>query len=302
MTKGVFAARVADRRTRALKSELTSPKGPTSTRIGSPVAKVNTERSNGPFRPGSYLSWRERCAIGSTNNRTNTTGQGGPSSIKSRRVSRVAIRALPTHHDRAQDAADFDVSTSKDKVTSEAHTSNLGVPADGEDEEPSSEEDFDYPSVRPPPIKNAANWNEQYQKLERYKEGHDNCLVPRDWHKDPKLSRWVRRQRIQYRLFQEGKKTSMTDEQIAKLQNLGFEWAPRGPAVEWDERCQELEKYKERYGNCDVPQSSKEYQKLGRWVMTQRNLYRNESPCMTTERIVKLASVGFAWSVRGYRG
>lgn len=35
---------------------------------------------------------------------------------------------------------------------------------------------------------------------------------------------WVEHQRRQYRLLKEGKKSSMTDERIQQLEDLGFEW------------------------------------------------------------------------------
>jgi hypothetical protein len=50
--------------------------------------------------------------------------------------------------------------------------------------------------------------------------GHNN---PRgDTH--PKLCRWVCRQRYRYKLKAKGEKTALTDEHIAKLEEIGFKW------------------------------------------------------------------------------
>merc|ERR1712150_227607 len=63
-----------------------------------------------------------------------------------------------------------------------------------------------------------------FGELESYKVKHGHCNVP------PiagKLGRWVAYQRVQYRLLQEGKQSSMTDERIQKLESIGFQWSLR---------------------------------------------------------------------------
>jgi hypothetical protein len=43
---------------------------------------------------------------------------------------------------------------------------------------------------------NDEQWEEMYQRLVRYKEEHGECLVPRKYEADPKLSSWVETQRV----------------------------------------------------------------------------------------------------------
>lgn len=43
---------------------------------------------------------------------------------------------------------------------------------------------------------NDEQWEEMYQRLVRYKEEHGECLVPRKYEADPKLSTWVETQRV----------------------------------------------------------------------------------------------------------
>jgi hypothetical protein len=38
-------------------------------------------------------------------------------------------------------------------------------------------------------------WQQQYQKLVKYKEEHGDCNVPEGWKKDPTLAKWVATQR-----------------------------------------------------------------------------------------------------------
>lgn len=43
---------------------------------------------------------------------------------------------------------------------------------------------------------NDQQWEEMYQRLVRYKEEHGDCLVPRKYERDAKLSTWVETQRV----------------------------------------------------------------------------------------------------------
>ena len=92
------------------------------------------------------------------------------------------------------------------------------------------------------------NWNDRYEELRRYRAAHGHCLVPTHAagpHKP--LATWVIRQRERYKArgeeglraaTRDGKKrrhfTAMTDEQIRKLEDIGFQWkvgTGRGPAA-----------------------------------------------------------------------
>mmetsp|Transcript_24709 Transcript_24709/g.42269 ORF Transcript_24709/g.42269 Transcript_24709/m.42269 type:complete len:449 (-) Transcript_24709:164-1510(-) len=70
----------------------------------------------------------------------------------------------------------------------------------------------------------------------------------------------------------------------------------------WEEQFKALRAYQLRFGNCKVPARYKANPKLGRWVMTQRRqftlLMQGFPSALTAERIRRLESVGFTWSVR----
>src|SRR5262249_14091512 len=59
--------------------------------------------------------------------------------------------------------------------------------------------------------------------------------------------------------------------------------------VTWDERYGELRRYKECFGDCDVPAVWDPNPQLGRWVRKQR------TRPLTPERKERLQSLGFNW-------
>ena len=56
-------------------------------------------------------------------------------------------------------------------------------------------------------------------------------MVPQRYQDNPPLGTWVHTQRRQYKLLTEGKKSSMTQEKIDSLNEVGFIWAARNNDV-----------------------------------------------------------------------
>mmetsp|Transcript_27486 Transcript_27486/g.58068 ORF Transcript_27486/g.58068 Transcript_27486/m.58068 type:complete len:535 (+) Transcript_27486:232-1836(+) len=69
-------------------------------------------------------------------------------------------------------------------------------------------------------------WMLRYQELKQYQQQHGNCRVPHGYAKNRKLSWWVMNLRAQLQLLKQGKKNWLTDERIALLDEIGFEWNP----------------------------------------------------------------------------
>ena len=65
----------------------------------------------------------------------------------------------------------------------------------------------------------------------------------------------------------------MPNAEVSRLEALGFQWSLLNLA--WDEKYALLEAFKEQKAHCNVPRDYvvKDV-KLGRWVKTQRVLYR----------------------------
>jgi hypothetical protein len=86
-----------------------------------------------------------------------------------------------------------------------------------------NELDFEWSSRKD----NSTLWEQRLQELATYKQvnGHTNVLFRCTSNKP--LGNWVGKQRSQYKLFREGKKSQMTEERIESLNELDFEWSSR---------------------------------------------------------------------------
>lgn len=116
------------------------------------------------------------------------------------------------------------------------------------------------------------------------------------------LRNWICNQRAQYKLYQEGKKSTLTFERIKALNDIQFDWGER--ITPWSSRFQELRQYKLLHGNCLVPQLYEENPQLGTWVKAQRRhgkLFRSDKggSSMTFDRYKKLDEIGFVWELQG---
>ena len=124
-------------------------------------------------------------------------------------------------------------------------------------------------------------------QLYEYKVQFGNCLVPQKYAANLKLGKWVSKQRREYRLYQEEKPSSMTEDRIRELDSVGFVWEPQDHA--WRDHFRQLCEYKVQFGNCLVPQKYAANLKLRKWVSNQRSTYSH----MSAERIRELESIEF---------
>lgn len=144
-------------------------------------------------------------------------------------------------------------------------------------------------------------WQEQFEELLKFKEAQGNCLVPHTYPENQILSRWVKRQRYQYKLKMSGKTSTMTDARIKQLEDIGFVWDSHATA--WDNRLKELSDYREKHGDCNVPSNFPENPELATWIKCQRRQFKlfmagNKNSSMTSDRIQALNALGFIWKVR----
>jgi hypothetical protein len=149
----------------------------------------------------------------------------------------------------------------------------------------------------------AGQWTEKFEELCLYRQRFGHCLVPHTYQENLPLARWVKRQRYQYKLMQEGKPSTMTEDRVKALEDIGFIWDSQGTA--WEERLGELKEFRAAFQHCNVPSNYSENKCLSTWVKCQRRqmkLFREGKPSnMTPDRIEKLESLGFEWELRSYR-
>lgn len=130
-------------------------------------------------------------------------------------------------------------------------------------------------------------WNDGFQALCDYYREHDSFKVPSEYISPTgiKLQSWVGLQRAKYR------KGKLTDEQIKRLKDIGFEFEV---FATWEDRFELAKAYYDEHGDLDVPAK---YQVNGfdlrYWLNKQkRKVTGNESSKITQEQIEKLQSIG----------
>jgi len=145
----------------------------------------------------------------------------------------------------------------------------------------------------------AERWTGKFEELTEFCEQYGHCLVPNSFPQNPALAQWVKRQRYQYKVKFLNKRSTMSDERVQALEEIGFVWDSHRAV--WDERLQELLEYKRVKGHCNVPSRYSAHQ-LAVWVKRQRRQYKfctqDKPSSMTLERIHRLEAIGFEWDLR----
>jgi hypothetical protein len=138
------------------------------------------------------------------------------------------------------------------------------------------------------------DWLVMYRRLVAHKEKTGSTRVTQRHKEDPKLGRWVVKQRA----------TCIGQHQVDLLNEIGFAWDGKKEAKEdksipearakaqhelWLEMYRRLVAHKEKTGSTRVTQRHKEDPKLGRWVVTQR------LDCRELMYIDLLNKIDFSW-------
>jgi hypothetical protein len=126
----------------------------------------------------------------------------------------------------------------------------------------------------------------------QYKERNGDCQVAQNHNEEGKnLGNWVSCQRKSMR---EG---TLEHSKIDQLEEVGFVW----DAVmhRWEAMFSLLVKYKEREGDCMVPQDHTEGgKKLGSWLTSQRENQRKEK--LDIYKKDKLDGIGVVWDTNAF--
>ncbi len=132
-------------------------------------------------------------------------------------------------------------------------------------------------------------WDKRFEMVKAYYEENGNLDMPNDFKVNGIwLAKWLNEQKHIYHGRREGK--SLTDEQIKKLENIGFQWHDKKEII-WLSRYELLKKYVEENGTADVP---KDYIAeggfmLGMWMKKQILHYKNGG--LTEEQVRLLSEV-----------
>jgi superfamily II DNA or RNA helicase len=128
-------------------------------------------------------------------------------------------------------------------------------------------------------------WEEGFRSLSAYQADFGTCRVPLNYVAGGfPLGRWVSIQRH--------RRNRLSPAQLRMLNSLGFDWDL--PSTRWEEGYNHLKRYKDRVGDCLVPNNHVENSfKLGKWVSQQR---RDKSK-LSDEQRTKLSRLGYEWIV-----
>lgn len=94
-------------------------------------------------------------------------------------------------------------------------------------------------------------------------------------------------------------RTALTDDRIASLDALGFNWTVRTSEQSFAQRIDDLQAYKEKHGHVNVKKSDDE--SLNRFCYEMRRARNNpekSTAALTDDRIASLVALGFDWSIQ----
>jgi hypothetical protein len=155
--------------------------------------------------------------------------------------------------------------------------------------------EFEWDGVQSIRKENNLRWMKIFQKLVAYQKVHENTMVPYRYDEYPPLGGWVFKQRRNY------KNDNLLLNRITLLNSIDFEWdgfqlIRKENNEKWMKMFHKLVAYvKKVHKNSMVPQHHKEYPKLGGWVGTQRQRYKNGE--VFPNRVTLLNSIEFDWEV-----
>lgn len=145
------------------------------------------------------------------------------------------------------------------------------------------------------------NWDEIYEELKDFKTKNGHCIPPVQ--PATKLRHWVDKIRTEYKKLRAGSSSALTAQRLQKLNDIDFQFERKIKPRTWEERYEELVRFKENFGHCRVPRlfNQPTYEGLGKWVADQRMKYnymlQGKKSNMTPERAQKLSDLGMVWAV-----
>ena len=139
-----------------------------------------------------------------------------------------------------------------------------------------------------------SSWDTYFGKLVAFKERFGHCNVETLWEEDLSLARWVTAQRTRRT------KGALSDEQIARLDSLGFvwNWQEQSADENWLRWFQKLKLFKERFGHCNTSTYGEDVP-LARWVVSQR--VRRKEGVLDENQIRNLDELGFVWDFQAQK-
>ena len=135
-------------------------------------------------------------------------------------------------------------------------------------------------------------WSEKFEDLCEFRRQYGHCHVSHTFTDNAPLAQWVKRQRYQFKLKLEGKRSTLSDERVRLLNQIGFIWNSHD--VVWEERWYELLAFKQMHGHCIVPSNYDKNPQLAIWVKVRTNIW---AVCVVIGRETDGLSLNFFHSI-----
>jgi len=142
--------------------------------------------------------------------------------------------------------------------------------------------------------------------LEAFKSKFGHCSVPNRYSVNPSLGNWCVLMRCSYNKIQQGQapRSTLTQDQIERLEEIGFKWKLPNVTEIFEPRCHDLEAFKSEFGHCNVPRQYSVNPSLGNWCSRLRCSYnkiqQGQAPrnTLTQDQIERLEKIGFKWKLK----
>jgi len=144
---------------------------------------------------------------------------------------------------------------------------------------------------RKPRARNQVPFERRIEQLKAYKEKHGHLNVTQN--EDKKLAAFCHHIRFSRR-NPEKRGTKLTDDRIASLDALGFDWTHVNHRMTFEERIEQLRAYKEKHGHLSVTRN--EDKGLYHFSVNIRQARKNAG--ITDDRIASLDALGFDWILK----
>lgn len=160
------------------------------------------------------------------------------------------------------------------------------------------------------------NFDGRFDQLLEFKEEFEHCNVPHHYPGNPSLGRWCRYIKTTYNEIQKEMKASiyLSQDRMDRLTEIGFQWPVMDYDGAFEERCLQLEEFKNEFGHCDVSAHCDvsrrygDYAALGHWCENLKTSYnRIQKGLIATfnlsqDRMDRLTEIGFEWPFMDHDG
>jgi hypothetical protein len=177
--------------------------------------------------------------------------------------------------------------------------------------------------------KSRKDFQYRLEEIRKFQKKHGHSMIPHKYPMNPSLGTWVDTQRRRYRKLVQCKKKfyqenpqgtdweledyiqstgpHISQEHIDRLLEVGFVFEPRLSRNDtWEKRVEELKRYKELQGHCNVREDDVGFPGLGKWVSYVRRIYRlaknkkmsSKGKRLSDDRIDELRRMGFIFEFK----